>query len=140
MADRAEHAERAVPNTTDHDTGGHWAAARNGEVAIRTCLDCGELLHLPKAYCHGCGGWNTGWRSVAPTATLYSWTTTERELRAGFEPPYTVVVVELDEMPGARLFGYLPGRPELEIGMPMTARFDPIDDDTTLIQWDPVPC
>lgn len=132
-------ADRAVPNIEDHDTGGHWHAAREGHVALRTCDDCGKVLHLPRAYCSGCGGWNTSWTPVAPTGTLYSYTVTERELRAGFEPPYTVVVVELDEAPGARLFGHLPGRPELEIGMPMRARFDRVDDDVTLVQWDPVP-
>lgn len=131
-------AERPVPNVHDHDTGGHWEAARRGEVAVRACQDCGLVLHLPRAYCHGCGGWNTDWKAVAPTGTLYSYTTTERELRPGVEPPYTVVVVELDEAPGARLFGYLPGRPELQIGMPMQARFERVDDEVTLVQWDPV--
>ena len=130
-------AERPVPNTLDHDTGGHWEAARNGEVAIRRCDDCGLFLHLPKAYCHGCGGWNTSWHGINPTATLYSYTTTERELRAGFDPPYTVVVVELDDAPGVRLFGYVPGRPELAIGMPMRARFDTVDATVTLMQWEP---
>lgn len=135
--------ERPVPNTDDHDTGGHWQAAARDEVAVRVCTDCGTVLHLPKAYCHGCGGWSTEWRSVSPTGTLYSYTVTERELRAGFEPPYTVVVVELDDAPGARLFGYLDGRPELTIGMPMHARFEVVDhagdDAVTLVQWDPVP-
>ena len=131
--------ERALPNVQDHDTQGHWDAARRGEVAIKFCDDCGKVLHLPRAYCSGCGGWNTSWRSVAPTATLYSYTTTERELRPGVEPPYTVVVVELDEAPPARLFGYLPGRPELRIGQPMRARFERVDDEVTLVQWEPVP-
>lgn len=131
--------ERTVPNVHDHDTGGHWQAARRGEVAVKVCADCDKVLHLPRAYCSGCGGWNTEWRAVAPTGTLYSYTVTERELRAGFEPPYTVVVVELDEAPGARLFGYLPGRPELRIGQPMQARFEKVDDEVTLVEWDPVP-
>lgn len=130
--------DRPLPHVLDHDTGGHWQAARRGEVAIRVCSDCGLSLHLPKSYCHGCGGWNTEWKGVSPTGTLYSHSTTERELRAGFDPPYTVVVVELDDAPGVRLFGYLPGRPELSIGMPMQARFDTVDDDVTLVQWEPV--
>lgn len=131
--------ERPIPNLDDHDTGGHWAAAKRGEVALRVCTDCDTVLHLPKAYCHACGGWSTEWRAMAPTGTLYSYTVTERLLRPGFEPPYTVVVVELDDAPEARLFGCLEGRPELTIGMPMRARFDPVDDEVTLVQWDPVP-
>lgn len=131
-------AERAVPNTHDHDTGGHWQAAKKGELAIRACTKCGLVLHLPKAYCHGCGGWDTEWKSVSPTATLWSYTVTERELRPGFEPPYTVVVVDLDEAPGTRLVGYLAGRPDLEIGMPFRATFEKVNDEVTLPQWEPV--
>ena len=128
-----------VPRTTDHDTGGHWAAAADGELAIRACAACGLVLHLPKAYCHGCGSWDTAWRAVAPTGTLWSYTITERELRAGFDPPYAVVVVELDEAPGTRLVGHLPGRPELRIGMAMRARFDrvgPAGAEVRLPNWE----
>ena len=129
--------ERPIPNIEDHDTGGHWHAAKDGKVGLRVCTDCGTVLHLPKAYCHGCGGWSTEWRSVAPTGTLYSYTVTERQLRPEFDPPYTVVVVDLDDAPGARLFGYLEGRPDLKIGIPMRARFDEVDEHVTLVQWDP---
>jgi uncharacterized OB-fold protein len=129
-------AQRPVPTTTDHDTGGFFAAANEGKLALRTCTDCGLVLHLPKAYCHGCGGWNTEWREVRPTGTLWSYTTTERELRSGFPAPYTVVVVALDDAPGARLVGHLPGRPELTIGMPMRATFERIDDEVTLPRWE----
>jgi uncharacterized OB-fold protein len=128
---------RPIPNTTDHDTAGYWEAASRGELAIRMCSSCNQVLHLPKAYCHACGSWETDWRVVPPTGTLYTWTTTERELRPGFEPPYTVVLVDLDGAPGARLVGYLAGRPELEIGMPMRAYFENGPGDVLLPQWEP---
>lgn len=131
--------ERPLPVTDDHDTGGFWEATRRGQLAIRTCAGCGHVLHLPKAWCDACGGWDTHWRVVAPTGTLYSWTTTERALRPGFDPPYTVVLVELDDAPGARLVGHLDGRPDLHIGMAMRVRFERIDDDVVLARWEPVP-
>lgn len=130
-------AERPVPDLTDHDTGGHWQAAREGRLAIRCCTECGLVLHLPKSYCHGCGRWTTEWKTVRPAGTLWSYTTTERQLRQGFEPPYTVVVVELDDAPGTRLVGHLPGRPELTIGMPMRVTFERITDEVALPQWEP---
>jgi uncharacterized OB-fold protein len=128
---------RPVPCTDDPDTGGFWEAAARGELAIRVCSDCGQVLHLPKAYCHGCGSWNTAWQVVAPTGTLYSWTTTERELRPGFVPPYTIVCVELDDAPGVRLVGYLDGRPQLESGMPMSATFEVAQGGVVIPQWQP---
>jgi uncharacterized protein len=48
-----------------------------------------------------------------------------------------VVLVELDDAPGARLVGFLPGEPELSIGMPMRAEFESRGE-TTLVQWVPV--
>lgn len=131
-------AGRPPPVTDDPDTSGFWEAARRGELAIRACSDCAHVLHLPKGYCDACGSWNTEWQVVAPTGTLYSWTTTERELRPGFEPPYTVVLVDLDDAPNTRLAGLLDGRPELRIGMPMRMVFEPIDADTVLPQWEPM--
>jgi hypothetical protein len=122
--------------TDDVDTSGFWSAASSGRIQLRVCNACGFVLHLPKAYCHNCRSWDTAWRDVSPLGRLYSWTTTERELRPGFTPPYTVVVVELDDAPGARLVGYLPGAPELSIGMPMRAEFESRGE-ATLVQWVP---
>lgn len=130
--------ERPTPCVDDPDTGGFFAAAARGELAVRACQGCGTVLHLPKAFCHGCGSWETSWRVVQPSGTLWSWTTTERQLNPAFEPPYTVVMVELDDAPGARLAGYLPGRPDLRVGMPMRAAFEVLEEDTTLVQWEPV--
>ncbi|MDQ1395473.1 MAG: uncharacterized protein QOG64_732 [Acidimicrobiaceae bacterium] len=128
---------RPVPNTGDHDTAGYWEAAGRGELAIKACNACGQVLHLPKAYCHACGSWDSGWRVVQPTGTLYSWTTTERELRPGFAPPYAVVCVELDDAPGTRLIGYLAGRPDLQIGMQMRAYFEKAQGGVMMPHWEP---
>lgn len=128
--------ELPVPVIDDADTEGFWVAAANGTVTLRRCNACAAVLHLPKAYCHRCGSWDTGWHDVAPRGRVYSWTTTHRELRPGFVPPYTVVLVELEDAPEARLVGYLPGEPALSVGQPMTALFEPRGD-ATVVQWVP---
>jgi uncharacterized protein len=125
-----------VPVIDDADTEGFWRAAASGRVQLRRCDACGAVLHLPKAYCHRCGGWETSWHDVRPSGRIYSWTTTHRELRPGFTPPYTVILVELDDAPEARLVGYLPGEPDLAVGMPVAARFEQRGD-ATLVQWVP---
>jgi uncharacterized OB-fold protein len=128
--------ELPVPVIDDVDTAGFWSAAADGTVALRRCNACAAFLHLPKSYCHRCGSWDTGWQAIAPRGRIYSWTTTYRELRPGFTPPYTVVLVELEDAPEARLVGYLAGEPQLHVGMPMTAQFEPRGD-ATLVQWVP---
>lgn len=124
-----------VPCVTDPDTAGFFEAAKRGELAVKACAGCGLVLHLPKAYCHRCGAWDTVWRTIPPTGTVYTWTTTERALRDGFPPPYTVVLIDLDGAPGARLVGHLPGRPELTVGMAMRAEFVALNDEVTIPQW-----
>jgi uncharacterized protein len=130
-------APRLVPVTADPDTGGFFAAAGHGHVALRFCTDCGALLHLPRAYCYHCGSWNSGFRAVAPRARVYSWTLVEHQIHPAFPVPYTVVLVELADEPAARLVGYLPGRPDLYAGQEMQAWFDQLPDGSTLVQWRP---
>jgi uncharacterized OB-fold protein len=129
---------RPLPVTDDVDTGGVFAAAARGELAIRMCADCAAVLHVPVAYCHRCNSWNTNWQPVRGTGRLYSWTVVEHQVHPAFPAPYTVVLVELDDHPEARLVGQLPGRPELTVGQPMEAWFERLSDDAVLPQWRPL--
>ena len=82
------------------------------------CNGCDAVLHVPVAYCHRCGSWDTRWQVVAGTGSLYSWTVVAHQVHPAYPVPYTVVLVELDDHPEARLVGQLPGRPALEAGQP----------------------
>jgi uncharacterized protein len=126
-----------APVTDDPDTGGFFAAAAAGQVALRYCADCGALLHLPRAYCHHCGSWNTTYRAIAPRGRVYSWTVVEHQIHPAYPVPYTVALVELAEEPAARLVSFLPGRPDLYAGQELRARFEPLADGSTLVQWRP---
>ncbi|GAA2454413.1 OB-fold domain-containing protein [Actinomadura vinacea] len=130
-------AGRLLPVLDDPDTAGHWEAAARGEVVVRTCRDCGQVLHLPRAHCFGCGGDDTWWRPVPGRARLYSWTVVEHQVHPAYPVPYTAVLVELEEPAGVRLAGFLPGRPELRAGQPMRVRFEDAGDGTVLPQWEP---
>ena len=126
-----------APVEDDPDTAGYFAAARRGELAVKGCRACGAVLHLPRALCPVCGSADTAWRPVAGHGRLYSWTTAEHQVHPAFPVPYTVVLVDLDEVP-ARLVGVLPGRQEqLQVGQPMRVRFDQTPDGTTLPSWEP---
>jgi uncharacterized protein len=117
---------RPVPVVDDRDTGPFWSAAADGSIAICVCGQCGKALHLPKAYCHHCGSWNIGWRTVAGTGKLYSWTVVHLQVNPAFPVPYTIVVVDLDDAPGVRLLGYLDGDADLTAGQRMQAYMEDI--------------
>jgi uncharacterized OB-fold protein len=127
---------RPIPVADDPDTGGYFAAAARSLLVTRQCGDCGQVLHLPKAYCHSCGSWNVGWTELRPTGTLHAFTVVERQVHDAFEVPYSIVLVDVDEAVDVRLVGYLPGRHELAIGMPMRVWFERVGD-ITMPNWQP---
>ena len=90
-------------------------------------------------YCGACQGTDTTWREVAPTGTVHSWTVTRQQLHPAFPVPYTLVLVDLDELPGVRLVGHLDGVPELAPGLACRARFESPAPGVTLVQWDVAP-
>jgi uncharacterized protein len=124
------------PVTDDPDTGGFWKAAAEGQLAVLVCSDCGEPIHMPKAYCDVSDSWQTEWRTVNPTGTLYSWTVVERQIHPAYPAPFTVVLVSLDDYPSVRLVGNIDGRPELTAGMPMRCVIDE-SNGFPLPQWYP---
>ena len=48
-----------------------------------------------------------------------------------------MVLVDLDEAPDVRLVGNLPGRPVLEVGIPMEVWWDDVDGQAVLPNWRP---
>jgi len=128
-----------LPVVDDIDTGGYWAAAALGRLVVRACRNCAVVLHLPQAHCHACGSWDTYWREIAPLGTLYSWTVSHQQLHPAFPAPYTIVLIDLDDAPGAHLVGYLEGAPKLHAGMAFHALFDEVAPGVRLVQWRPAP-
>jgi uncharacterized OB-fold protein len=126
---------RPLPVDDDVDTAGFFDAARRGELVIRRCAGCDAVLHLPRAYCRTCGSFEGRWAPVAGTATLYSGTVVVHQVHPAFPVPYTIVLVELDDVPAVRFVGHLPGAPELACGQPMRVWFEQLDDGVVLPQW-----
>lgn len=116
-----------VPTRNDPDSTGFFEAATRGELVVRFCRSCAEVIHLPRAYCHACGNWDTEFRPVEGRGRLYSWTVVRHADHPAFPVPYTVVLVELEAYPSVRFAGRLPGAPMLETGMAMRVHFDPVD-------------
>ncbi|MEV0494691.1 Zn-ribbon domain-containing OB-fold protein [Streptomyces atratus] len=124
-----------LPVEDDHDTGGFFDAARRGELALRFCTACGQLLHLPRQVCFSCGGARSEWRAVPGRGRVHAWTVVTHQVHPAFPTPYTVVLVDLDEV-DARLVGSVPGAAELEVGQPLRVRFDRAPCGTTVPNWE----
>ena len=128
---------RPIP-LIDHDNAGFFEAARRGELVVRVCRTCDQILHLPREYCFNCGGSDLEWRPTSGKARLYTWTTVTHAIHPAFEVPYTVVLVDLEDAPGIRFTGNVPGTPDLKPDMPMEVWFERVTDEITLPNWRPV--
>jgi uncharacterized OB-fold protein len=111
-----------------------WA---HGELRLQRCRQCGSWRHPPRYRCAACGSAEVSWELAAGHGHVYTWTITHRPVDPAFEPPYAVVVVELDE--GPRLVGNLAGieLSELRIDLPVVVELDAVSDTVGLLAFRP---
>lgn len=130
---------RTRPVTDSHESARYWEAARNHRLVVRQCQDCQTGIFPPTAHCPNCGSWDTPWIEVSGRGKLHAWTTVVHQLNPGYPTPYTIVVVELDDMAKIKMVGSIQGAPELEKDQPMEAWFEDMGEGAVLPQWKPVP-
>jgi uncharacterized protein len=117
----------------------HWAAAREGRLAIQHCTDCGQWVHYPSVLCDSCLSTNLAWEDVTGLGTVESYSTVYRGFAPEFEAdlPYTVALVHLDE--GPNLLTWLVDiKPDAaEIGMRVEVVFEKISEEISLHRFRP---
>ena len=112
-----------------------WQGTREGRLLLPRCLACGTLQFPPELGCRGCGAQDYEWVAASGRATLYTWTVCHPPLLPYFgeRAPFPVASVELEE--GVRMVTRLVDVPlaAYEIGMPLVADFETIDDERALV-------
>jgi uncharacterized OB-fold protein len=124
--------ERSLPQP-DPETAFFWDAANRRELHILRCRDCGTYIHLPRPACRTCGSTNLAPERVSGRGTVHSFTVTHFPV-PGYEPPFAVALIELEEQDGLRLVSNVVDVPPdaLEIGTPVEVTFEKVADDVTL--------
>lgn len=119
MADRP----RPLP-LPDAETAFFWEGARNRQLLILHCDACDWWIHYPKPACPRCGGPVTP-KPVSGLGVVHTYTITHSPV-PGFDPPFAVVLVELEEQPGLRLVSNLTGvaPDDIVIGMQVEVVFE----------------
>src|SRR5438105_6793014 len=98
-AEPAGFAGKPIP-LPDEITAPFWEATRQGRLAIQRCPACGFYIHAPQVVCPRCGNEALEVRDVSGRGTVYSFTVVRESATRGFEPPYLIGFVELEEQPG----------------------------------------
>ena len=97
----------------DSDGAPFWGYARQGELRVQSCADCGELRFPPRPCCPHCQSFASEWREVAGHGRIWSYVVPHPPLLPDYadQAPYNVVVVELADAPRIRLVGNLVAEP-----------------------------
>jgi uncharacterized OB-fold protein len=94
---------------TDSDGAPFWGYARQGELRVQACADCGEPRFPPRPCCPHCQSFASEWRKVAGHGRIWSYVVPHPPLLPDYadQAPYNVIVVELTDAPRIRLVGNL---------------------------------
>ena len=130
--------ERVIPKPTP-ETQHYWDGARQGELRLQKCDSCHSIYFPPRPFCPDCGSREVSVVTATGRATLHSYVINHLS-SPGFEPPFAIAVVELEE--GPRLMSNIVDceqTPEaLQLDMPLEVTFQKLSDGITLPQFRPV--
>jgi uncharacterized OB-fold protein len=109
-----------------------WEGARDGQLTIQRCSDCGYFRHPPRPLCERCASEASEFVPVSGRGRVFSFTTNYQRNVSGFEEavPYVNLIVELDEQPGLYLLGDIPADEAawVAIDVPVEVVFEPFED------------
>jgi uncharacterized protein len=116
---------------------GYLEGLRAGEFRIQRCDDCGEYRFPPSRYCPRDLSPRWAWTPVSGRGTLWSWIRMHKRYIPGFEPPYVVCLVVLEE--GPRTIAGVPSDAvdRLACDLPVQAYFEK-DGDQVRVLFGPV--
>ena len=128
--------EKPRPHFYDDDLP-FWEGARAGELRLPRCRACAEVFWPAGPVCPQCLSDQIEWFPANGRGHIASWVVFHRAYFPGFEPPYNVAWVELDE--GSRLPSNIVdvALEDLSIGMPVEVVFERVSDDLVLPRFRP---
>jgi uncharacterized OB-fold protein len=100
--------QRPLP-VPDDTSGPYWAAAADHILTVARCGRCRTLALPPDVVCGACGSTDPGYEFTPVTGrgAVRSWTVVRQSFLPGFEVPFVLVDVELEEQADLRVIGRL---------------------------------
>ena len=107
-----------------------WTAGRGRELRFKRCGGCGALVHPPRPICPYCRSREIDTTAVEGAGVVAGFTVNHHPWLPGFEPPYVVAIVAIDEDPRVRLTTNIVGcdPEEVFVGMRVQVVFEQQDD------------
>ena len=128
--------ERVLP-VPDESSAPYWDAASRHVLTATRCGRCGTFAMPPDVVCPACGSTDPRYEftPVSGHGVVRSWAVVRQSFLPGFEVPFVLVDVELDDQPELRLIGrLLEGEPHL--GAAVRVVFDDVTDGIAIPAWE----
>jgi len=129
MTDTADRPFRVLPRVTP-ETEFFWTSGADGQLRFLRCTTCGMFVHPPGPICPTCRTRTLEPTAVSGRAVVASYTINHQPWIPGFDPPYAVAIVEIEEDPSVRLMTNVVGCPpeDVRIGLPVRVVFQQYED------------
>jgi acetyl-CoA acetyltransferase/uncharacterized OB-fold protein len=107
-----------------------WRSGADGSLRIQGCDDCGTLVHPPTPICPNCRSRSHKPTQVSGRATVVGFTVNSQPWLPGFDPPYVIANVALEEDPRVHLTTNIVGcePADVVIGLEVAVRFEQQED------------
>ena len=115
---------RPLPQPTP-ETQHFWDGAKEGELRLQRCLDCGHIYFPPRPLCPACSSRNVEVFAASGKGKLLSYVINHRP-HPSFDSPYAIALVELDEGPVmmSNIVDCAQTPEALVLDMPLTVTFE----------------
>ena len=117
---------RPVPVATP-ETAHYWEGTAHSELRVQRCRSCATTYFPPQPFCPSCSGGDVEIVRASGRGTLHGYVITHRAA-PGFEAPYVIAVVELDEGPRllTNLVGVAPDPEAIALDLPVEVLYEPV--------------
>lgn len=123
---------RPLPVPTP-ETAHFWEGTRLGELRLQACRGCGHTYFPPRPFCPSCASKEVEVVRASGRGSLHSYVISHLPA-PGFEPPYAIAVVKLEE--GPKMLTNIVGTPcdpaLLQLDHPVQVSFETINEQITL--------
>lgn len=115
---------KAEPRPTP-ETEPYWEGCAAGELRLQRCTACDAHYFPPRPFCPTCLSDDVVWEAVSGRGTLHTYVINHRAA-PGFEAPYAIAVVQLDEGPRmmSNIVGVDPTPEALVLDMALQVSFE----------------
>lgn len=87
------------PRVMDPYSAEFWRFTNEQKLCVQACLSCRRLRWPPSPICDDCLSFDYAWHEMSGRGQTLSWVTFHRGYFAEYPPPYTCMLVQLEEGP-----------------------------------------